>query len=593
MTEKNVLTREEKREAFREINERSDRFMNYALFAYFAFGIVLSFFYNTLSMALGVGGTCLAVFFITRYLLPKSSLYQYVMSALFAIFSAQFIYQMHGLFEMHFFFFVGSTLLITFRNWKLMIPLFVITVVHHMAFAWLQYQGMKEIYFTQLDYMNLQAFIFHALLAAVIMGICGYWAYDLEQSTWDNASKNHLLGKQLFNVKNNIAFAERMSKGDLQTDYVILDQSDELGKALKVMQENLVKSNERETKDKFITVGITRISDIIRHHGNDPQLLADKFINELVRYMNVNQGALFLHHENEDRSSYLQLASCYAYQRKKHVDQRINPGEGLVGQCFVERDEIYLTQVPQNYVRITSGLGEATPTCILLVPVKTQDEIVGVIEVASFRALNDFEKQFVHRAAENIASAIVSSRTTEHIKKLLTESEQRGEEMRSQEEEMRQNIEELAATQEEMNRKAKEMESRVKAIDDSGIGSVEFSVDGIILDANRNFLDLMGYSLEQVRGKHHRMFVPSDVARSQNYQDFWNDLRMGIARPGEYARVTSKGQTVHIRGSYSIIKDHHGRAQKILKLAYDVTALKISSTHAKRNSENEILVAVN
>src|SRR5689334_20735546 len=117
------LSPEERANAFLAINRKSDYIMSYVLVAYFAFGIFLAFFYDTWFIALGVGGVCLAAYFVCRFLLPESALSQYVMSVVFALFTAQFIYQMHGLFEMHFFFFVGSALLITYRNWKLILPL--------------------------------------------------------------------------------------------------------------------------------------------------------------------------------------------------------------------------------------------------------------------------------------------------------------------------------------------------------------------------------------------------------------------------------------------------------------------------------------
>ncbi|HEY9044793.1 MAG TPA: GAF domain-containing protein [Ohtaekwangia sp.] len=466
MTTSINLSREIRKAAFQSINEKSDRIMNFALAAYFLFGIFLSFFYHTYAIAIGVGGLCLLAYFVTRWLLPQYTLYQYVLSAVFAIFSAQFIYQMHGIFEMHFFFFVGSALLITYRNWTLIIPLLLITVVHHALFAWLQYQGMKEIYFTQLDYMDLQAFLFHALLAAVIMGICAYWSYDLGRTTTSDARKTVLLEKQVANMVNNVAFAEEISKGNLDMSYTLLDEQDELGKSLLRMRDNLKLSHEREHQDKFITVGITRIGDVIRQHTHNPVALADDFVRSLVKYTGINQGGLFLI-DGEGEDAALMLTACYAYDRKKYMDKRVAIGEGLVGQCFQERTPVYMTVVPKDYVKITSGLGDAAPRCIYLVPVKTRDEIVGVIEVASFNELREYEMQFIEKAAENIASAIVSSRTTQRIKALLEEAQQQAEEMRAQEEEMRQNMEELQATQEEMMRKTREYESKFTGVNAS------------------------------------------------------------------------------------------------------------------------------
>ncbi len=426
--------------------------MTIALLAYFGFGVFLSFFYDTYLIAIGVGGLCLAGYFVSKWLLPKSNLYQYVLGAVLAVFAAQFIYQMHGLFEMHFFVFVGSTLLITYQNWRLQLPLILLVVVHHATFAYLQYSGNKEIYFTQLEYMDLQTFIFHGGLAAVIVAICGYWAYEMEKRTLTEAMNKKALENQLETVTHNIAFAEEISSGKLDVAYQLKNDSDELGRALMKMRQNLAVAARKEHQEKFITVGITQIGDVIRKNANSVQSLADDFIRTLVKYMDMNQGGLFLL-EGEKGDEYLNLAACYAFERKKYLNKKIGLGEGLVGQCFLERDIVYMTQVPQDYVQITSGLGGANPSCVILVPVMTSDEIVGVIELASFKPLEDFQIDFLKKAAENMASSIVSSRVTERVKALLSESQQQTEEMRAQEEEMRQNMEELQATQEEMRRK--------------------------------------------------------------------------------------------------------------------------------------------
>ncbi|MGC4020927.1 MAG: hypothetical protein QM734_02800 [Cyclobacteriaceae bacterium] len=309
------FTSEERNKFFQPIYKKSDHIMTYAIWAYVAFGLFLATFYNTFAIAIGVGGLCAAAYFISKSLI-KSNFYQYVLSAVLTIFSAQFIYQMHGLFEMHFFFFIGATLLITYRNWKLIIPLLLLTVVHHASFAWLQYKGMKEIYFTQLDYMDLQAFIFHALLAAVIMGICGYWSYDLERTTLSEAVKASTLEKQMKNVSKNIAFANEISNGNLNADYNLQDEEDKLGNSLLTMQQNLKSSSAREQEEKFITVGITKIGDIIQQFGSDPDALADEFIRGIVKYSNLNQGGLFLH-EGDDEEIVLEARGLLCLRPKE------------------------------------------------------------------------------------------------------------------------------------------------------------------------------------------------------------------------------------------------------------------------------------
>ncbi|WP_284651092.1 sensor histidine kinase [Flavobacterium terrisoli] len=163
------------------IKNKSDKLMNYFIFSYFAFGLFLASYYDTWEIAIGVGGLLLVAYFSTKAILPKSDFYQYVLSAVLGIYMAQFIYQMHGMFEMHFTAFVASAILITYQNWKLQIPLTVVVYVHHALFAYLQYIGLDKIYFTQLDYMSLQTFIFHILLAVIIFSLCGLWAYQFKK----------------------------------------------------------------------------------------------------------------------------------------------------------------------------------------------------------------------------------------------------------------------------------------------------------------------------------------------------------------------------------------------------------------------------
>ncbi len=457
------LTSEHREETFQEINRKADKFSLYSLLTYFAIGVGLSFFYGTFLVGFGVGGLCLVAYFITKIAFPKSTLYQYVYSAILAIFTAQFIYQMHGLFEMHFFVFVSSTLLIGYQNWRLQLPLILLVVIHHALFAYLQYSGNKEIYFTQLPYINLFTFMVHVLLAAVIVAICGWWSYEIEMRTLLVAEKEIISGSQMAVVKQNILFADEISKGNLQFDSGSKNNEDELGHALLAMQKSLVVSTKREQEEKYITVGVNAISEILRNNNNNIDALANELIKGIVKYLGINQGGLFLVEGDEEK--YLKLISCYAFERRKFLQKKIELGEGLVGQCFLEKDIVYMRDVPQEYVRITSGLGDAAPTNILMVPIQTQDQIVGVLELASLYEISQNKIDFVTKACESIASAIVSTQITQRVQLLLGDAQQQAEEMRSQEEEMRQNMEELSATQEEMQRKEQEYIAKINRLE--------------------------------------------------------------------------------------------------------------------------------
>ena len=176
---------------YRSVNKkRSDYVMNYFLGSYFIIGLILAFFYDTWSVALGVGGVLLVAYYSVKKALPDSDMYQYVLSAILGIYMAQFIFQMHGMFEMHFFAFIGSAVLITYQNWKLQIPMLMVVLVHHAVFGYLQNTGMSEIYFTRLEYFDLLTFAIHMLLALAIFFICGLWSYTLNKYYETQISQN-------------------------------------------------------------------------------------------------------------------------------------------------------------------------------------------------------------------------------------------------------------------------------------------------------------------------------------------------------------------------------------------------------------------
>ncbi|MEY2917614.1 MAG: hypothetical protein RIS73_1328 [Bacteroidota bacterium] len=164
-----------------QVKERSDKLMNYFLGCFFTCGLILAPFYDTWLIAFGVGGLCLFAYYYIKITMPDSILYQYVLSLVLGVFMAQGIYQMHGLFEMHFAAFVASTILITYQNWKLQIPLVLFVLVHHAGLAYLQNSGVKGVYFTQQDTVELTAFIIHIVLAGLIFFTCGLWAYLLKK----------------------------------------------------------------------------------------------------------------------------------------------------------------------------------------------------------------------------------------------------------------------------------------------------------------------------------------------------------------------------------------------------------------------------
>jgi PAS domain S-box-containing protein len=304
----------------------------------------------------------------------------------------------------------------------------------------------------------------------------------------------------VFGLRATSEFAEQIGEGNYQAVFTPLSEQDVLGNALINMRDNLQKVAEDDKKRNWVTEGTARFGEMLRQHNQDVSELSSNILSHLIKYLGANQGGLFILQDEEHGEAFMTLEACFAWDRKKYIEQKIYKGEGLVGQAWQEKDTIYITDVPDEYVSITSGLGDANPTSILIVPLLVNEEVYGAIEIASFKAFKDFEIEFLQKIAESIASTISSVKVNSRTQKLLEESTQMTEQMRAQEEEMRQNMEELQATQEEMHRKQQSMEereARIKAVLDTALASfVIFDKEGRIDFFNKNTIDLFGY------GKH-------------------------------------------------------------------------------------------
>jgi hypothetical protein len=255
------------------------------------------------------------------------------------------------------------------------------------------------------------------------------------------------------------SFAKEIGHGNLTQSFQPLSESDILGNELLDMRNNLKKATDEKNIRDWANEGMAHIGDVLRRNTSDTNELCHDIIKMLIKYIKANQGALFLMVEGDKpEDTWLEQMATYAYDRKKMINRKIGLGDGLVGQSVLEKATIHLSSIPKNYITITSGLGEALPETILIVPLIHNDEVFGVIEMASFNKLQKHEIQFVEKVAESIASTISTVQVNERTKRLLTQSQQMSEELKAQEEELRQNQEELQATQEQMRRRQIELE---------------------------------------------------------------------------------------------------------------------------------------
>lgn len=257
-------------------------------------------------------------------------------------------------------------------------------------------------------------------------------------------------------VRTAVDFSNELGEGNLTAEYNQGYRDDVLAKSIMTMQKELLAADKKQREINWLNEGLAEFNDILKNESENLEVLADQMISSIIHYVGANQGALFIRDEEQ-----LTAIATYAYGKKKFVDNKIQIGQGLVGQCAIEQEHIHMTDIPQEYLKITSGLGEATPTNLIIFPLKRNTQVMGVLEIASFNNFSYLHIQYLNKISESIASILSSKKTSEKTLELLAEAREKSATLSAHEEELRQNSEELQATQEEMERQKHELEQTI------------------------------------------------------------------------------------------------------------------------------------
>ncbi|MGD1842463.1 MAG: GAF domain-containing protein [Thermonemataceae bacterium] len=231
-------------------------------------------------------------------------------------------------------------------------------------------------------------------------------------------------------LKNATDFSNEIGKGNLEAQYKgkgTLEQNTNEGGiigALQSMRDRLKEVAEKDRQERWVSTGLTQFADILRNssnaHLND---LSYSIISNLVNYMEANQGILFVINE-EGSKEYLQSTACYAINRRKYLDKKVEVGEGLLGQAYQDKETIYINDVPKEYEKVTSALGATTPRAVLIVPLMMNENVQGAVEILSLKEIKPYQISFVQRLAENIASTIALVKNSMKANQILIESEE-------------------------------------------------------------------------------------------------------------------------------------------------------------------------
>jgi len=377
--------------------------------------------------------------------------------------------------------------------------------------------------------------------------------------------------------KNTSNFAKEIGNNNLEAQFNSLGSDDVLGNSLLEMRNSLKaardaqeKRKQEDAKRNWITQGLAQFGDILRQNSNNIAELSFSVIKNIIEYLNANQGGIFIYNDNENdkTQAFFELKAAIAYNRRKFINKKVKLGEGLIGICALEKNTMHISNLPDDYLVIESGLGEAKPQNLLLVPLKLESEVLGVIELASLEAFENHQIQFIEEVAKNIALTLISVKVNEQTAQLLKQSQKQSEELATQEEEMRQNLEELQATQEEASRREAELAGVVSALS-SNFLLAEYDIEGKFININQQFLDIFKTSKEQVIDKQHFAFYTDCFENYKQHADFWKELKAGRSQKRISILKINK-QEYKLSEIYTPIKDNNDKTYKVLNIAQEI-----------------------
>jgi len=293
---------------------------------------------------------------------------------------------------------------------------------------------------------------------------------------------------------------EQLANGKLDqvvphTDYP--NEIGELARSIKVLQNE---ARQMESQ-RWIKTHMAEISGQLQAVSSFTEL-AQRFLSSVAPLVKVGHGVFYIYEEEQRR---LRLLGGYAFRERKNLDQYFALGQGLIGQCALERTPIIITQPPADYIRIGSSLGEAAPHAIAVLPVLRNDRLLAVLELATFEDFGANEQALLDGLMPMLAMALEILERSARSQKLLEETQRQAAHMERQTAQLEAQTEELEAQQQELKSTAETlaaMEERSRLI----LGSVKDGIIGLDNDALITFVNpavsgMLGYQEDELHGQ--------------------------------------------------------------------------------------------
>lgn len=380
------------------------------------------------------------------------------------------------------------------------------------------------------------------------------------------------------NKENLKLLTDNLKNKNLDFKYEKANKDDVIENNLVELKNNLKKEEELEKIRKYEkeieewkAKGLSNFIEILKFQDTEFEELTYDIISNVVKYLGATQGGFFIMDNNYNRNQYLELVACYAYSRKKIVEKRVSANSGLLGRVVIEKKYLHITELPKNYTKISSTLGESIPNSLIIMPLIFNNELLGILEIASFNKFEKHHINFLEDIAGNIASTISGIKNTKRTEELLKESQKQSSLMEKQKTELQKNIKQLEKISEDSETREIEMKSIVKAIESTAL-IVEFDINGKIISTNDKFAKVLKQSKEKIVGKNHRNITSMNI-NSADYYSFWNDLIAGKSKKF-IESLTVEDRLIWLSQNYTPILSKNKKVYKIMNIAIDITENK-------------------
>ncbi len=288
---------------------------------------------------------------------------------------------------------------------------------------------------------------------ARVEGVSGTW-----KRLTDNV--NQLAGNLTTQVRAIAEVSTAVTQGDLTRSITVEAQGEvaELKNNINQMIANLKATTQKNAAQDWLNTNLARISGMMQGQ-RDLRAVSRLIMSEVTPVVSAHHGAFFLADPGGESEPVFGLISSYGYTERKNLSNRFHVGESLVGQAALEKKSIVITEAPPDYIKISSGLGEGPPVNVIVMPVLFEEEVLAVIELASFQPFSEVHRAFLDQLTETIGVVLNTIKANMRTEELLEQSQSLAQELQSQSEELQRQQDELRRSNAELEKQAQSLKS--------------------------------------------------------------------------------------------------------------------------------------